>query len=67
VTTPNITFAVRLCIESRGGDSWTPVTNQRTSIVAAAAWREEMRAWCAANPLPADFEYLIPLPRPVAA
>jgi hypothetical protein len=49
VTTPNITFAVRLCIESRGGDSWTPVTNQRTSIV------------------PADFEYLIPLPRPVAA
>lgn len=58
------TYAVRLCVEARDGQSWTPITDTCTSITAAARWREETCAWCAANPLPAGLEYHVPLPRP---
>jgi hypothetical protein len=59
------TFALRLLIEDNAGNAWTALTDTRTSIVAAAAWREDIRTWCTRNPLPADYHYTLPLPRPI--
>ena len=69
-TTPissDVTYCVRLRVESRVGHGWDAVTDQCTGIVAAADWRERMRLWCEANPLPAGLEYWIPLPRRIPA
>ncbi|MFG3127374.1 hypothetical protein ACGFZU_06690 [Streptomyces tendae] len=57
------TYTLRLCIESKTGHSWTPLTATRTGILAAAAWRDDIKAWCVRNPLPDGYEYWIPLPR----
>ncbi|GHH30069.1 hypothetical protein [Streptomyces rubradiris] len=57
------TYTVRLTVESRTGHSWTPVTATCNGIIAAANWRDRMRAWCDTHPLPAGLEFVIPLPR----
>ncbi|MGZ0231161.1 hypothetical protein [Streptomyces sp. CPS1] len=57
------TYTVRLCVRSRHGYSWTPISATCQGIIAAAEWRDRMRAWCTANPLPAGLEYDVPLPR----
>lgn len=59
------TYILRLSVESKTGHSWTAVQDTLTGIRAAAAWRDEIKAWCVDNPLPEGYRYRVPLPRTV--